>query len=253
MILAIDAGNTNIVFGGIENGKTAFISRLSTDTDKTEDEYAIHLKILIELNNLSPQKFEGGIISSVVPQLNGILSEAVKKVTGKKPIIVGPGIKTGLDIRIDNPTQLGSDRVVGAVAAIALYPKPILVIDMGTATTICVIDKNSCYRGGLIIPGVNVSMQSLTAHTALLQSISLEAPKKTVGTNTVDSMRSGIVFGNAAMIDGLIDRICNEIEGTPTIVATGGLSSKIIPYCSHKIILDDDLQLKGLQIIYDKN
>lgn len=253
MILAIDVGNTNIVFGGIEKGETSFISRLSTDTGKTEDEYAIQLKILIELNQLSPETFEGGIISSVVPQLNNILTAAVEKVIGHRPLIVGPGIKTGLNIKIDNPAQLGSDRVVGAVAAIASYPKPLMVIDMGTATTICVVDKDSCYRGGVIIPGVKVSMESLTTHAALLQSISIEAPKKAVGTNTTDCMRSGIVFGNAAMIDGLIDRLSEEIEGTPTIIATGGLSSHIIPYCRHKITLDDELQLKGLQIIYDKN
>ncbi len=253
MILAIDIGNTNIVFGGIENGKTAFLSRISTDTFKTEDEYAINIKILIELNHFLPGQFEGGIISSVVPQLNSILSAAVKKVIGHQPLIVGPGIKTGLNIKIDNPAQLGSDRVVGAVAAIASYPKPLLVIDMGTATTICVIDKNADYLGGIIAPGVRVSMESLTTHAALLQSISIEPPKKAVGTNTTDSMRSGIVFGNAAMIDGLIDRLSEELGSKPTIIATGGLASKIIPYCKHNIIIDDELQLKGLQIIYNKN
>ncbi len=253
MILAIDVGNTNIVLGGIENNKTAFTARLRTDTGKTQDEYAIQIKILIELNNIGLDSFEGGIISSVVPQLNSILSMAMQKVIGHEPMIVGPGIKTGLNIKIDNPAQLGSDRVVGAVAAIAEYPKPLMVIDMGTATTICVVDKNSCYRGGIIAPGVRVSMESLTMHAALLQSISIEAPKRAIGTNTTDCMRSGTVFGNAAMLDGLIDRLSEEIEGKPTIIATGGLSSKIIPYCRHKIILDDDLQIKGLQIIYNKN
>ena len=162
MILAIDVGNTNIVLGGIENGSAAFISRLSTDTKKTEDEYAVQIKILTELNSCPTDKFTGAIISSVVPQIVGTLKAAVKKVTGHVPMVVSPGLKTGLDIKIDNPAQLGSDLVVGAVAAAALYPKPFMVIDMGTATTICAVDKKGCYRGGIIVPGVRVAMESLT-------------------------------------------------------------------------------------------
>ena len=223
MILAIDVGNTNIVLGGVS------------------------------LNGFTSKDFEGGIISSVVPQLNEILKVSVKKVIKCMPMIVGPGIRTGLNIKIDNPAQLGSDLVVGAVAAVALYPKPLMVIDMGTATTICVIDKDSCYRGGVIIPGVKVSMESLTRNAAQLQGISIEAPKKAIGTNTIDCMRSGTVFGNAALIDGLIDRMSLEIEGTPTIIATGGLSPMIIPHCRHEIILNDELLLYGLEIIYKKN
>ncbi len=253
MILAIDVGNTNIVFGGVHEGKTAFISRISTDKDKTSDEYAVQIKILIELNGFSAGDFEGGIISSVVPQLNEILKISVRKVIKCTPMIVGPGIRTGLNIKIDNPAQLGSDLVVGAVAAVALYPKPLMVIDMGTATTICVVDKDSCYRGGVIIPGVKVSMESLTRNAAQLQGISIEAPKKAIGTNTIDCMRSGTVFGNAALLDGLIDRMSLEIEGTPTIIATGGLSPMIIPHCRHEIILNDELLLYGLEIIYKKN
>lgn len=253
MILAVDVGNSNIVFGGIENFKTAFITRITTDTRKTEDEYAIVFKSLIEINGYSVDSFEGAIISSVVPQINNVLKLALDKIIHKTPMIVGPGIKTGLNIKIDNPAQLGSDIVVGAVAAAAQYPKPLIVIDMGTATTLCVIDKNCDYRGGIIYPGVKVSLESLTSRAAQLQGISLEAPKKVIGTNTTDSMRSGTVFGNAAMIDGLIDRMSDEIDGNVTVVATGGLSAKIIPYCKHKIILDDNLLLKGLQIIYNKN
>ncbi len=254
MILAIDAGNTNIVFGGVEkDGTTAFLCRISTDKNKTEDEYAVQLKILIELNGASADIFEGGIISSVVPQLTPILKKAAEKVTEKIPLIVGPGIKTGLNIMIDNPAQLGSDLAVGAVAAIALYPKPLMVIDMGTATTICAVDKDSNYKGGIIAPGLRVAMESLTRNAAQLQSIGLYPPKRAIGTNTADCMRSGLVFGNAAMIDGLIDRMSAELDGKPTVIATGGLASHIIPYCSHKIILNDELLLIGLRIIYDKN
>ena len=207
----------------------------------------------MEIYGFTVSDFTGGIISSVVPQLNEILKKAVKKLIDHEPLIVSPGIKTGLNIQIDNPATLGSDIVVGCVAACAAYPKPLIVIDMGTATTIVVVDKNSVYRGGVIIPGVMVSMESLTKNAAQLQSISLDAPSKTIGTNTADCMRSGIVFGNAAMVDGIIDRMSDEIEGTPTIIATGGLAQKIIPHCHHKIIIDDELLIKGLEIIYNKN
>ena len=149
--------------------------------------------------------------------------------------------------------ETASDLAVGAVAAMALYPHPLMVIDMGTATTICVVDKDGIYRGGIIAPGVKVSMESLTKNAAQLQSIGLYPPKKAIGTNTADCMRSGLVFGNAAMLDGLIDRMAQEIEGTPTVIATGGLASSIIPYCSHDIILNNELLLVGLRIIYDKN
>lgn len=252
MIIAIDVGNTNIVLGGVGES-VAFIARLGTDRMKTADEYAIQIKTLLDIHSMSPKIFEGGIISSVVPQLNSVLSSAVEMVIDSKPLIVGPGIKTGLNILIDNPAQLGSDMVVGSVAAIAEYPKPLMIIDMGTATTICVIDKDSNYRGGIIAPGVRVSMESLTSRAALLQGISIEPPKKAIGTNTTDCMRSGLVLGNAAMIDGMLDRMEEEIDGTPTIIATGGIASKIIPSCKHKIILDEELLLKGLKIIYEKN
>ncbi len=254
MILAIDVGNTNIVFGGVDkHSKISFLCRISTDTNKTDDEYAVQLKTLIDLNGVTVDSFEGGIISSVVPQITPILRMAVQKVTGKSPLVVGPGIKTGLNIMIDNPAQLGSDLAVGAVAAISIYPKPLMVIDMGTATTICVVDKDSNYRGGIIAPGVKVSMESLTRNAAQLQSIGLYPPKRAIGTNTADCMRSGLVFGNASMIDGLIDRMSAEIEGTPTVIATGGLAPSIIPYCTHNIIINNELLLIGLRIIFDKN
>ena len=253
MILAIDVGNTNIVFGGIENSAPIFVTRINTDKNKTEDEYAVIFKTLIEINGSSADSFDGAIISSVVPQLNEVLRKAILMLTKCEAIIVGPGVKTGLDIKIDNPATLGSDIVVGCVAAVAQYPKPLIVIDMGTATTIVVVDKNGIYRGGIIAPGVRVAMESLTGNTAQLPAISLDAPRRAIGTNTADCMRSGIVFGNAAMIDGMIDRLSLEIDGEPTVVATGGHSSKIIPNCKHNIFIDNDLLIKGLEIIYNKN
>ncbi len=253
MILALDVGNTNIVFGAVNGGKTSFLSRIHTDRNKTEDEYAVIMKTLIEINGMKKITFDGAIISSVVPQLNEVLKKAVKMVCSHDPLLVGPGIKTGLNIRIDNPATLGSDLVVGAVAALAAYSKPLIIIDMGTATTMVAIDKNGVYRGGIIAPGVRVALDSLTHNAAQLQGISLDTPKKAIGTNTADCLRSGIVLGNAAMIDGMIDRMKDELEGEPTVIATGGLSPKIIPNCRHKIILDDDLLIKGLEIIYRKN
>ena len=173
--------------------------------------------------------------------------------TSLEPLVVGPGIISGLNIKLDNPAQLGSDRVVGAVAAIAQYPKPIIVIDMGTATTFCAINELGEHLGGIIYPGVKISLDALTQMASNLSGISLTKPKKVIGSNTADSMKSGILYGNASMIDGMIDRFEEELGKTRTIVATGGLSETIIPFCKHKIIFDNDLLLKGLKIIYDKN
>ncbi len=253
MIFAIDVGNTNIVFGAVGEEGIVFSSRINTDKNKTEDEYAVIFKTLTDIMGCSLENIDGGIISSVVPQLNEVLKKAVRIISGCEPLIVGPGIKTGLNIRIDNPNTLGSDIVVGCVAALDIYKKPFIVIDMGTATTLVYVDSQGIYRGGVIVPGVVVSLHSLSSNAALLQQISLEAPKKTIGTNTTDCMRSGVVFGNAAMIDGLLDRMCEEIGCEPTIIATGGLAPKIVPNCRRRIIIDDDLLLKGLKIIYEKN
>lgn len=252
MILAIDIGNTNIVLGCIED-KILFVSRLTTNKQATKDEYAINLHNLLSIKKIVPENIDGAIISSVVPSINNAICEAVKAITGHDPLVVGPGIKTGLNIKLDNPAQLGSDRVVGAVAAIAQYPKPIIVIDMGTATTFCAINKHGEHLGGIIYPGVKISLDALTQTASNLSGISLTKPKKVIGSNTAESMKSGILYGNAAMIDGMIDRFEEELGATATIVATGGLSGTIIPFCNHKIIFDDDLLLKGLKIIYDKN
>lgn len=253
MILALDVGNSNIVIGCIDEHKIHFISRLTTDAGKTADEYAISFKNLVDLYQVNLTSVEGAIISSVVPPLNSILSEAVKRATGHTPMLVGPGLKTGLNIMIDNPGQLGSDLVVDAVAAIQLYPQPTIVLDMGTATTASVIDKHGNYRGGMIIPGLRVSLDALTGRTAQLPKISLDPPKKVIGLNTIDCMRSGILHGQAAMLDGLIDRIEGELGEKTTVVATGGLAKFIVPLCKREIICDDDLLLRGLLFIYQKN
>ena len=252
MILAIDIGNTNIVLGCIEE-KILFVSRITTNKQATQDEYAISINNILKLHKIDPEKIDGAIISSVVPAINNAVYGAVKAVTSHEPLVVGPGIKTGLNIKLDNPAQLGSDRVVGAVAAIAQYPKPIIVIDMGTATTMSVVDKNGNYIGGIIYPGLRVSLDSLSSKTAQLPSISLDIPKRVIGKNTIDCMRSGIMYGNAGMIDGILEHMEEELGEPATIIATGGLSRFVVPLCKHKIIYDDALLLKGLMIIYEKN
>ena len=253
MILAINIGNTNTVLGCIDGSKCVFVERISTVKTKTELEYAIDIKNVLDIYHIKKADLEGGIISSVVPQITMVVKAAVEKILKKEVLIVGAGIKTGLKIRIDNPAQLGSDLVVGAVAGIAEYPTPLLIFDMGTANTVCVIDKNRNYIGGMLYPGIGVSLDSLTANASQLGGISLEEPGHIIGKNTVDCMKSGIVYSSAAAIDGLIDRLSEEVDGDVTVVATGGVAEKIIPHCRRKIIRDDDLVLKGLEIIYRKN
>lgn len=253
MILAIDIGNTNIVVGCVDKEHTHFIERLSTVRTKTELEYAIDIKNVLDIYHIKSADIEGGIVSSVVPQITNIVRLAAEKILKKEMLVVGPGIKTGLNILMDNPGQLGSDLVADAVAAVSEYPLPAIVFDMGTATTVCVVDEKRNYIGGMILPGIQVSLDSLTSRAAQLQGIGLEAPKRIIGKNTVECMKSGIIFSNAAAVDGIIERIEGEIGKKATVIATGGLAKKVIPYCREEVILDEDLLLKGLQVIYEKN
>ncbi len=253
MILAIDVGNLNIVIGCIDDAKPYFIERLSTDLNKTTLEYALMFKNILELYHIDPQSIEGGIVSSVVPPLSNVIRRSIEIIIGTQVVMIGPGLKTGLNIKIDNPGQLGSDMVVDSVAAIQEYPTPLIIIDMGTATTMSVIDKNKNYIGGVIIPGLEVALASLSARTSQLPKISLECPKSAIGSNTIECMKSGAVLGNAAILDGMIERIEDELGDRATVVATGNLAQFIIPYCNHDIIYDDALLIKGLLIIYEKN
>ena len=253
MILAIDVGNTNIVLGCIDGDECLFVERLSTVRTKTELEYAIDIKNVLDIYHIHRSDIEGGIVSSVVPQITNIVKLAVEKILKKEVLVVGAGIKTGLNIRMDNPAQLGSDLVVNAVAGIAEYPVPLLILDLGTANTVSVIDKNKNYIGGMIYPGIGVSLDSLTARASQLGGIGIEAPEHIIGKNTVECMKSGIIYSSAAAIDGIIDRLQDELEGEATVIATGGLAKKIVPHYKREIILDDDLLLKGLAVIYRKN
>lgn len=253
MILAVDVGNTNIVLGCIEEGRIVNTVRLHTDDRKTAAEYAITLKELFDVFGIDFLAFEGAILSSVVPAVTEALSGAISRLTGVNCLVVGPGMKTGMNVRIDDPGTLGCDLVVGGVAVIAYYGTPAIVIDLGTATTITAIDKDSCFRGGAILPGVKLSYNALAAGTSLLPNISIAPPKKCIATNTVDCMRSGAVYGSAAMIDGMIDRMESELGMPCKLIATGGLASSIVSCCTHEIVCDDDLLLKGLWQLYRKN
>lgn len=253
MILAVDIGNTNIVIGCIENGKNIFMDRLSTNRSKTLLEYAIDFKSILEIYHIDTEKIEGGIISSVVPPVTGVVRSAIEKVTGKSIMLVEPGIKTGLNILMDNPAQVGSDLIVNAVAAIHEYKAPLIIIDMGTATTISVVDENKNYIGGMILPGLKGSLESLVSGTSQLPRISLEPCKRLIGKNTTECMKSGVIYGNAACIDGMIARIQEELKQKATVVATGGLASIVASYCKENVIYDDELLLKGLYLIYCKN
>lgn len=253
MILAVDIGNTNIVLGCADDNEILFRERLSTNQTETSLEYAVRIKAALDINKIAPESISGAIISSVVPSATGTVKAAIEKLISVKVLTVGPGIKTGLSIVIDNPAQLGSDLVVDAVAGINEYPVPQIIIDMGTATTYSVIDKNRSFIGGLIATGMAASAEALSSKTAQLPKIAFEKPKKIINSNTVECMKSGIMYSNACAIDGIIERIEEELGEKCTVVATGGLSSVVVPLCKREIIIDDDLMLKGLVLIYSRN
>lgn len=253
MILTVDIGNTNIVFGGFANDKLTFVARIATDISKTEDEYASKIRSVLTLHGVEKAELSGAIISSVVPPLNTVMKKAIAYVYDVVPIMVGPGIKTGINIKCDNPATVGADLICACVAAHHIYGSPALVIDMGTATKIMAMDETGAFIGASIIPGVKIALDALSGGTAQLPRIDLEAPPSVLGKNTIDCMRSGVVFGNASLLDGMIDRFCEALGTSLPIYATGGLASSILPHCKHAITLDEHLLLKGLNILYQKN
>ena len=253
MILAIDIGNTNVVMGCFDGDKLIFRERVSSTQEATDLEYAVTIKTALEMYHITVEEVKGVIVSSVVPSITNTFKRAVEKLTGVKPSVVGPGIKTGLSILIDNPAQLGSDLVVDAVAGINEYPLPQIIIDMGTATTFSIIDRNRNYLGGMITTGMAVSAEALVSKTSQLPKIAFDKPKKLIGTNTVDCIKSGIMYSTASSLDGMIERIEDELGERCTVIATGGLASLVIPLCKRDIILDEDLMLKGLVNIYNRN
>ena len=253
MLLTIDIGNTNITLGAYEGSVLSFTARLATDVAKTDDQYAVEINNLLSLYGHSKDDVEDCIISSVVPAVGKSVSTAVSKLCHIVPLMLGPGVKTGLNIKIDNPAQLGADLVAGAVGAIEEYTMPCAVIDMGTASTISVLDENGTFLGGVISAGVRLTLKALTENTSQLTSIPIEAPDSVIGSNTVECMQSGLVYGAAAMLDGLLDKIEEELGTEVTVVATGGLSKEIITHCRRNIIYDENLLLNGLRAIYEKN
>ena len=253
MILTIDIGNSNIVLGGVRDEEIVFEARLQTEVTKTSDQYCVDLKILLDVYGINAKEIEGSIISSVVPQVLNSFQTAVLKLTGKTSLVVGPGLKTGLDIRLENPGQTGADLVVADVAALKEHKPPLIVIDMGTATTMSVLDQNGAHIGGCIIPGVKISLDALTDRTALLPGLQLDQPKRAIGRNTIDAMRSGIMMGTASMLDGMVERMEQELGYKTTVVITGGIAKFIAPLCRTPMIYDKDLLIKGLAALYRDN
>ena len=253
MLLAIDIGNTNIVMGCIRDDEILFKARIATDRTRTSDQYGVEIKNMLEAFGIKKEDIHDCSISSVVPPVFNSVKTGVLNVIGKQPMVVGPGRKTGLNIQVDSPSQVGSDRIVIAVAALAEYTAPLILMDLGTATTIEVVEPENVYMGGVIIPGVRTSLDALVNKAAQLPGISLDQPKKVIGTNTVDCLRSGMMYGTAAMLDGIIDRMEEELGHTSTLIATGGMAQFVTPLCKHSIILEKDLLLKGLNILYKKN
>ena len=253
MILTLSVENTNVVLGVFDGQTLLFTSRMATDRKKTGDEYAIAFRSILELHDIRREDIQGGIVSSVVPALIREIRMALRLILGKEPMVVGPGVKTGLNILMDNPASLGSDLVASAVAATAEYPVPLIVADMDTATTLLAVNEKKSFVGTVIAPGTALSAQALADACDQLPRISLEAPKEVIGRNTVDCMRSGAVYGTAAMLDGLTQRMEEQMESPCTVIATGALAGVVAPHCRREVIVDELLMLKGLRLIYEKN
>lgn len=253
MILALSVENTNLVMGCFREDKLLFTSRIATDRNKTGDEYAISFKNILDIHGISPKEIQGSIVASVVPVLINEIKAALRLMLGKEPMVVGPGVKTGLNIQTDNPGNLGSDLVVNSVAAVAEYPCPLIVIDLDTATTLMAVNEKKSFVGSIIAPGPAVAAAALSASCDQLPRISMEAPAEVIGKNTTDCMKSGAIFGTAAMLDGLVSRMEQQMGKNCTVIATGTLADTIVPHCSREMQIDQQLLLKGLKLIYDRN
>lgn len=254
MILVCDVGNTNTVLG-VYQGKTLLKDwRISTDKNKTSDEYGLILDQLFKYNGINIDDIEGVIISSVVPNLMHSLHAMSVKYLNKEALIVGPGIKTGINIKYDNPREVGADRIVNAVAAYEKYGGPLIIVDFGTATTFCAISKTGEYEGGIISPGIIISSDALFQRTAKLPKVELIKPEKVINKNTVSSLQSGIVYGYVGLVDYIVERMKLEMDGeVKEVVATGGLSTLIASESKTITKIDKLLTLDGLRIIYERN
>ncbi|HNX13525.1 MAG TPA: type III pantothenate kinase [Oscillospiraceae bacterium] len=252
MLLMFDIGNSNITIGAYEGDNLLFVSRLQTDTRRMTDQYFAEIREILKLHEVTLQA-DGAVISSVVPQLTSVFADGIRKYHGVEPMVIGAGLKTGLDIKIENPAQMGADMVASAVGALTEFKPPIIIFDLGTATKATVVLSGNRFIGGMIAPGVQISLDALSSRTAQLPHIDLKKPKKVIGDNTIDCMRSGMIFGTAAMMDGMIDRMEEELGQKCTVVVTGGLSDTISGCCRHALSLRPNLILQGLLTIYNIN
>lgn len=255
MILAIDCGNTHTTVGCVDKDRTVTsVFRIPTDRRETAFGYAAKIKQILALHDVALSDIRGAAISCVVPPVTDILVHAVRLITGLDALVVGAGVKTGLHLYINDPGTVASDLVVAGVAAKEEYPLPCLIVDMGTATTVSALDEKGRFIGCAIYPGAMLSLGALAEQTALLPHIDIKPPKSAIGTNTVDCMKSGILYGTAGAVDGLIDRFCDALATPPaSIVATGGIASHVYAFCRHPLILDETLLLKGLRLVWDRN
>ncbi len=253
MLVAIDVGNTQTVMGLFDGDELVDIWRLSTVRDRTADEYRLFLAGLLREDGYELGDMDGAALSSVVPEVKVALQSVTAEAIDGPVVVIGPGVKTGMPINIDNPREVGADRVVNSIAAASRYGTPVISVDFGTSTNMDVVDDSGAYIGGAIAPGLEVSEHALIGRAAALRSVEFTQPRHAIGRSTVEAMQSGLLYGHAGLVDGIVERLAAEVGGDPTVVATGGLASTIVPLCRTVSIVDDRLTLDGLRIVYDRN